>query len=187
MFDRFTDRARKVMSLARQEALRLHAEYIGTEHILLGLLLEGSGVAARVLKNMQVDLKKVRQEVEKRVSAGTAQASPPPQAQLPFTPKAKKVLDWAQEEAGTQGVDYLGTEHLLLGLLREAEGVAAEVLKSLDIKLEDVREEALEILGADMAQTAHEEKAAPGKTAKTKTQALDAFGRDLTELAKQNK
>ncbi len=197
MFDRFTDRARKVMSLARQEALRLRSEYIGTEHILLGLLLEGTGVAARVLKNMQVDLRKVRQEIEKRVgaagasaaaaAAGGSTAPPAHQGQLPFTPKARKVLDWAQEEAGSLGVDYLGTEHLLLGLLRETDGVAAEVLRGLEVKLEDVREEALEILGADMPQTTHEEKAAPGKAAKPKAQALEAFGRDLTELAKQGK
>jgi ATP-dependent Clp protease ATP-binding subunit ClpC len=147
VFDRFTDRARKVMGLARQEAQRLNHEYIGTEHILLGLVQEESGVAANVLKNMDVDLKKIRIEVEKLVQSGGATVT---MGQLPFTPRAKKVLEYALEEASQLGHNYIGTEHLLLGLLRESDGVAAQVLLNLGLKLEEVREEVLELLGAEL-------------------------------------
>ena len=146
MFDRFTDRARKVMGLARQEAQRFNHDYIGTEHILLGLVQEGSGVAASVLKNLDIDLKKIRQEVEKLVSTGTTMVTV---GQLPFTPRAKKVLELSLEEASNLGHTYIGTEHLLLGLIRESEGIAAQVLRNLKVKVEDVREEVLELLGAD--------------------------------------
>src|SRR5262245_42669224 len=146
MFDRFTDRARKVMGLARQEAQRFNHDYIGTEHILLGLVQEGSGVAASVLKNLDIDLKKIRHEVEKLVSTGTTMGA---MGQLPFTPRAKKVLELSLEEASNLGHTYIGTEHLLLGLIRENEGIAAQVLRNLKVKLEDVREEVLELLGAD--------------------------------------
>ncbi|MHC4938961.1 MAG: ATP-dependent Clp protease ATP-binding subunit [Planctomycetota bacterium] len=185
MFDRFTDRARKVMGLARQEAQRFNHDYIGTEHILLGLIQEGSGVAADVLKNLDVDLKKIRQEVEKLVSHGTTMVT---MGQLPFTPRAKKVLELAYEEASNLGHNYIGTEHLLLGLIREQEGIAAQVLQNIKVRLEDVREEVLELLGAEVGQT-DEEDAEPVATSntKSKTPALDAFGRDLTELARENK
>jgi ATP-dependent Clp protease ATP-binding subunit ClpC len=186
MFDRFTDRARKVMGLARQEAQRFNHDYIGTEHILLGLIQEGSGVAADVLKNLDIDLKKIRQEVEKLVSHGTTMVT---MGQLPFTPRAKKVLELALEEASNLGHNYIGTEHLLLGLIREQEGIAAQVLQNLKIRLEDVREEVLELLGTEVAQ-GEEEEAEPVQQqggAKSKTPALDAFGRDLTELARQGK
>ena len=146
MFDRFTDRARKVMGLARQEAQRFNHDYIGTEHILLGLIQEGSGVAADVLKSLDVDLKKIRQEVEKLVSHGTTMVT---MGQLPFTPRAKKVLELALEEASNLGHNYIGTEHLLLGLIREQEGIAAQVLQNIKVRLEDVREEVLELLGAE--------------------------------------
>src|SRR4029453_1373128 len=149
MFDRFTDRARKVMGLARQEAQRLNHEYIGTEHILLGLVQEGSGVAANVLKNLDIDLKKIRQEVEKLVKAGPSMVT---MGQLPFTPRAKKVLELALEEASNLGHTYIGTEHLLLGLIRENEGIAAQVLRNLKVKLEDVRDEVLELLGAEPSE-----------------------------------
>ena len=181
MFDRFTDRARKVMGLARQEAQRLNHEYIGTEHILLGLVQEESGVAANVLKNMDVDLKKIRIEVEKLVQSGGATVT---MGQLPFTPRAKKVLEYALEEASQLGHNYIGTEHLLLGLLRESDGVAAQVLLNLGLKLEEVREEVLELLGAELPS--QEEKGSRGPK-KSKTPALDAFGRDLTELAREEK
>ncbi len=183
MFDKFTDRARKVMSLARQEAQRFNHEYIGTEHILLGLVQEGSGIAAKVLKNLDVDLKKVRTEVEKMIPHGPPTVT---MGQPPFTPRAKRVLDLAQEEANNLGHDYIGTEHLLLGLLRENEGVAAQVLVNLGLKLEDVREEVLEVLNVDQSQSETEEPRA-GRTSKSKTPALDAFGRDLTELAQEHK
>src|SRR6476646_11870961 len=147
MFDRFSDRARKVMSFARQEAERFNHDYIGTEHVLLGLVKEGSGVAANVLENLEVDLEKVRLEVEKLVK-------PAPDVvtigQLPFTPRAKKVLEFAIDEARALDHNYVGTEHLLLGLLREQEGLAAQVLMNLGLKLEDVREEVLNLLGNNM-------------------------------------
>lgn len=181
MFERFTERARKVMSLARQEAQRLNHEYIGTEHILLGLLQEGSGVAANVLKNMDVDLKKIRLEVEKMVKSGSNVIQ---MGQLPFTPRAKKVLELALEEANNLGHNYIGTEHLLLGLIRENESVAAQVLINLGLKLEDVREEVLEFLGAEYQGSTSEKSSS---TAKSKTPALDAFGRDLTDLARNQK
>src|SRR5262249_43240076 len=177
MFDRFTDRARKVMGLARQEAPRLNHEYIGTEHVLLGLVKEGSGVAANVLKNMNVDLKKIRLEIEKIVKTGPNMVT---MGQLPFTPRAKKVLELSLEEASNLGHNYIGTEHLLLGLIRENDGIAAQVLMNLGIKLEDVREEVLEFLGAETPPEAGEEKESGGVPAKSKTPALDAFGRDLT-------
>src|SRR5262245_34084674 len=125
MYERFTDRARKVMQLANQEAQRSNHEYIGTEHILLGLVKEGSGVAANVLKNLDVDLRKIRLEVEKIVKFGPAMES---LGNLPQTPRVKKVIEYSVEEARNLNHNYIGTEHLLLGLLREEEGVAAQVL-----------------------------------------------------------
>src|SRR5438477_4474132 len=189
MFERFTDRARKVMALANQEAQRFNHEYIGTEHILLGLVKEGSGVGATVLKNLDIDLRKVRLEVEKLVKSGPDMVT---MGKLPQTPRAKKVIEYAIEEARNLGHNYVGTEHLLLGLLREQEGVAAQVLMNLGLKLEDVREEVLNLLGHNMAT---EEGGSGGggggeRTAnkgKSKTPALDSFGRDLTELARQGK
>ncbi|HEY4262157.1 MAG TPA: Clp protease N-terminal domain-containing protein, partial [Schlesneria sp.] len=193
MYERFTDRARKVMQLANQEAQRFNHEYIGTEHILLGLVKEGSGVAANVLKNLEVDLRKIRLEVEKIVQSGPDMVT---MGKLPQTPRAKKVIEYAMEEARNLNHNYVGTEHLLLGLIREQEGVAAQVLMNLGLKLEDVREEVLNLLGHGMegAEGTTERggagqggAAAAGKTGKSKTPALDSFGRDLTELARQNK
>ncbi|HUN82340.1 MAG TPA: ATP-dependent Clp protease ATP-binding subunit, partial [Phycisphaerae bacterium] len=194
MFERFTDRARKVMALANQEAQRFNHEYIGTEHILLGLVKEGSGVGANVLKNLEVDLRKVRLEVEKLVKSGPDMVT---MGKLPQTPRAKKVIEYAIEEARNLNHNYVGTEHLLLGLLREQDGVAAQVLMNLGIKLEEVREEVLNLLGAGAES---EEAAAPGgsapsggapeggrKGSKSRTPALDSFGRDLTEMARQGK
>src|SRR5580692_3376120 len=145
MFERFTDRARKVMHLANQEAQRFNHEYVGTEHMLLGLIKEGSGVAANVLKNLEVDLRKIRNEVEKIVQAGPEMVT---MGKLPQTPRAKKAIEYAIEEARNLNHNYVGTEHLLLGLLREHDGVAAHVLMNLDLKLDDVREEVLNLLGA---------------------------------------
>jgi ATP-dependent Clp protease ATP-binding subunit ClpC len=192
MFDRFTDRAKKVMNLARQEAQRFNHEYLGTEHVLLGLVQEGSGVAANVLKNMGIDLSKIRMEVEKIVKTGPSMVT---MGQLPFTPRAKKVLELSMEEAGNLGHNYIGTEHLLLGLIKENEGIAAQVLLNLGIKLEDVREEVLDFLGADTGEDDDDEgpiseEGGGGGTAgggKSKTPALDSFGRDLTELAREGK
>lgn len=188
MFDRFTDRAKKVMNLARQEAQRFNHEYLGTEHVLLGLVQEGSGVAANVLKNMGVDLARIRAEIEKLVKSGPSMVT---MGQLPFTPRAKKVLELSMEEAHNLGHNYIGTEHLLLGLIKENEGIAAKVLTNLGVKLEDVREEVLEFLGADPTEddedieTSDDIGGEPG--GKSKTPALDSFGRDLTELARSDK
>ncbi|MGE0756132.1 MAG: ATP-dependent Clp protease ATP-binding subunit [Pirellulaceae bacterium] len=195
MYERFTDRARKVMQLANQEAQRFNHEYIGTEHILLGLVKEGSGVAANVLKNLDVDLRKIRLEVEKLVQSGPEMVT---MGKLPQTPRAKKVIEYSMEEARNLNHNYVGTEHILLGLLREQEGVAAQVLMNLGLKLEEVREEVLNLLGHGLDDGGGERggrEAAVGaesspsqKTGgKSKTPALDSFGRDLTELARQKK
>jgi ATP-dependent Clp protease ATP-binding subunit ClpC len=206
MFDRFTDRAKKVMSFARQEAMKFNHEYIGTEHILLGLVQEGSGVAANVLKNMTIDLEKIRHEVEKIVKTGPSMVT---MGQLPFTPRAKKVLELSLEEASQLSHNYIGTEHLLLGLIRENEGIAAQVLMNLGIKLDEVREEVLEFLGASENNNEEESESsgespgnqgggnagnqqqsgsgAPTGNSKSKTPALDSFGRDLTDLAREGK
>ncbi len=205
MFERFTDRARKVMALANQEAQRFNHEYIGTEHILLGLVKEGSGVGANVLKNLDIDLRKVRLEVEKLVKPGPEMVT---MGKLPQTPRAKKVIEYAIEEARNLNHNYVGTEHLLLGLLREHDGVAAQVLMNLGLKLDQVREEVLNLLGAGTetdetggaggardaspssgagrsSETPSESGSSP-RGGKSKTPALDSFGRDLTELAKEN-
>jgi ATP-dependent Clp protease ATP-binding subunit ClpC len=192
MYERFTDRARKVMQLANQEAQRFNHEYIGTEHMLLGLVKEGTGVAANVLKNLDVDLRKIRLEVEKLVQTGPEMVT---MGKLPQTPRAKKVVEYSMEEARNLNHNFVGTEHILLGLLREQEGVAAQVLMNLGLKLEEVREEVLNLLGNGLEGGEGGERggregsgggeAAPGKSSKSKTPALDSFGRDLTELARQ--
>ncbi len=195
-YERFTDRARKVMQLANQEAQRFNHEYIGTEHILLGLIKEGSGVAANVLKNLDVDLRKIRHEVEKLVRSGPDLVT---MGRLPQTPRAKKVVEYSMEEARMLNHNYVGTEHILLGLLREQEGVAAQVLMNLGLKLDDVRREVLNLLGhsvdpSNMDERMMETIGSPAedgdpqqKGGKSKTPALDSFGRDLTELARQKK
>src|SRR5215471_9570893 len=198
MYERFTDRARKVMQLANQEAQRFNHEYIGTEHILLGLVKEGSGVAANVLKNLDIDLRKIRLEVEKIVQHGPG-GEQVVMGRLPHTPRAKKVIDYSVEEARNLNHNYVGTEHLLLGLLREQEGVAAQVLMNLGLKLGDVREEVLNLLGHNMPNESESGGGSGGggggggssertsSRSKSKTPALDSFGRDLTELARQGK
>ncbi|MFL2870389.1 MAG: ATP-dependent Clp protease ATP-binding subunit [Pirellulaceae bacterium] len=191
MYERFTDRARKVMQLANQEAQRFNHEYIGTEHILLGLVKEGSGVAANVLKNLDVDLRKIRLEVEKLVQSGPEMVT---MGKLPQTPRAKKVIEYSMEEARNLNHNYVGTEHILLGLLREQEGVAAQVLMNLGLKLDEVREEVLNLLGHGLEGVESGERSgreggsseSSGKGSKSKTPALDSFGRDLTDLAKKN-
>jgi ATP-dependent Clp protease ATP-binding subunit ClpC len=144
MYAQFTDRALRVMQLAQQEATRFNHEYIGPEHILLGLVKEGSGVAANALKNLDVHLDKIRLELEKIVKANPEMVAC---SRLPHTPRAKKVIEFATEEARSLNHNYVGTEHLLLGLLRVQEGVAAQVLLNLGVKAEDVREEILNLLG----------------------------------------
>src|SRR5256714_2171506 len=200
MYERFTDRARKVMQLANQEAQRFNHEYIGTEHILLGLVKEGSGVAANVLKNLDVDLRKIRLEVEKLVQSGPEMVT---MGKLPQTPRAKKVIEYSMEEARNLNHNYVGTEHILLGLLREQEGVGAQVLMNLGLKLEEVREEVLNLLGHGIegegterggregvgvsGSSSEGSSQSSGRSSKSKTPAMDIFVRDLTELARQSK
>jgi ATP-dependent Clp protease ATP-binding subunit ClpA len=147
MYERFTDLARKVMRLANQEAQRFNHEYIGTEHILLGLVKEGSGVAANVLKNLDIDLRKIRLEIEKMVQAGPDMVH---QGKLPFTPRAKRSIEYAIEEARNLNHNYVGTEHLLLGLCREEDGVAGQVLMCLDVDLPALRKEVQKLLGSNV-------------------------------------
>src|SRR5216117_2346981 len=185
----FTDRVRKVLQMAREEAARLHHEYVGTEHILLGLIREGEGVAAAVLTNLNVDLEEIQQKIEETVKKGKAAAAAGPD--LPYTSRAKKVLELAMSEARELNHSYVGTEHLLLGLLREEKGIAATVLTEAGISHESARAETLRILGtenqpgatAQQGGTQQPQTAAPKGDKKSKTPALDHFCRDLTQLA----
>ncbi len=180
MFNRFTERARKVIVLAKEEAKRFNHDYIGTEHLLLGLVREGEGVAAAVLQKLGLDLESIRIEVEKVVQPG-------PQTQvmgdIPFTPRSKKALELSAEEARALGHNYIGTEHLLLGLIREGEGVAYRVFLNMGVDLEKVRNEIMELLGSGIPGYNAEEE----KTKKGKTPAIDAYGRNLNKLAKEGK
>jgi len=184
----FTERVRKVLAMAREEAARLHHEYVGTEHILLGLIREGEGVAAAVLQNLQVDLDEIQQKIEEQVKKGKATQTTGPD--LPYTSRAKKVLELAMSEARELNHSYVGTEHLLLGLLREEKGIAAQVLTDIGVNLDAARTETLRLLGTEMPQggAAAQQGAQPApQTQKTekksKTPALDHFCRDLTQLA----
>jgi ATP-dependent Clp protease ATP-binding subunit ClpC len=183
----FTDRVRKVLQMAREEAARLHHEYVGTEHILLGLIREGEGVAAAVLTNLNVDLEDIQQKIEETVKKG--KAAPTPGPDLPYTSRAKKVLELAMTEARELNHSYVGTEHLLLGLLREEKGIAAQVLTDAGVNLEQSRAETLRLLGSDMPQASAggtagaQPSSAPKSEKKSKTPALDHFCRDLTQLA----
>ncbi|HET9985281.1 MAG TPA: ATP-dependent Clp protease ATP-binding subunit [Longimicrobiales bacterium] len=185
----FTDRVRKVLAMAREEAIRLQHDYVGTEHILLGLIREGEGMAATVLTNLNVDLEQVHERIEESVRKGKATIA---LGELPYTSRAKKVLEYAMAEARELNHSYVGTEHLLLGLLREEKGIAAQVLNSLGVTLEEARAETLKLLGSDVnpsqpSPTGGSSMAAPKGEKKSKTPALDHFCRDLTELARENK
>src|SRR5947209_12017869 len=184
----FTERVRKVLAMAREEAARLHHEYVGTEHILLGLIREGEGVAATVLQNLSVELDDIQQKIEETVKKGKAGQTTGPD--LPYTSRAKKVLELAMSEARELNHSYVGTEHLLLGLLREEKGIAAQVLTDAGVNLDAARAETLRILGTEMPQGGSQQQ--PGNTPapqqpkgekKSKTPALDHFCRDLTQLA----
>lgn len=148
MFERFTERARKVMSLARQEAQRLNSEVIGTEHMLLGIIQEGGGVAAKVLQNLNLDLKRLRQQIEKLATPSTSPTVT--LGQIPFSPASKEAIRLAEEQALQLGHDVIGTEHLLLGILKEENGVAGKVLADLGMKAPEIRDMVLEVLGADV-------------------------------------
>ncbi|RCJ24197.1 ATP-dependent Clp protease ATP-binding subunit clpA-like protein [Nostoc sp. DSM 114161] len=177
MFERFTEKAIKVIMLAQEEARRLGHNFVGTEQILLGLIGEGTGVAAKVLKSMGVNLKDARIEVEKIIGRGSGFVA----VEIPFTPRAKRVLELSLEEARQLGHNYIGTEHLLLGLIREGEGVAARVLENLGVDLSKVRTQVIRMLG----ETA--EVSPGGSSGRTKTPTLDEFGSNLTQMATDNK
>jgi ATP-dependent Clp protease ATP-binding subunit ClpC len=187
----FTERVRKVLAMAREEAARLHHEYVGTEHILLGLIREGEGVAATVLQNLSVELDDIQQKIEETVKKGKAGQTTGPD--LPYTSRAKKVLELAMSEARELNHSYVGTEHLLLGLLREEKGIAAQVLTDAGVNLDAARAETLRILGTEMPQggaqgqqgggAAPQSQTPPKGEKKSKTPALDHFCRDLTQLA----
>ncbi len=191
----FTERVRKVLSMARQEAIRLQHDYVGTEHILLGLVREGEGVAAHVLGNLNVEVDQIHERVEESVRKGKATIA---LGELPYTNPAKKVLEFAMAEARELNHSYVGTEHLLLGLMRESKGIAAQVLNSLGVTTDEARSETLKVLGSDVGSASSSGAGglvAPGPAApspgpmrgdkKSKTPALDHFCRDLTGLASQ--
>src|SRR5919112_728346 len=184
MMNNFTPRAQQVLALARKEADRFNHNYVGTEHLLLGLIKLGQGVAVNVLQKMGLDLETVRMEVEKQVGSGPETKMV---GNIPYTPRVKKVLALAGKEAKALNHSYVGTEHILLGLLREGEGVAARVLKSLEVDIERTRNEILKELDPNF--TPPESEAEPGEPSAgkkdVKTPALRAFGRDLTDLAKK--
>jgi len=178
MFERFTEKAIKVIMLAQEEARRLGHNFVGTEQILLGLIGEGTGVAAKVLKSMGVNLKDARIEVEKIIGRGSGFVA----VEIPFTPRAKRVLELSLEEARQLGHNYIGTEHLLLGLIREGEGVAARVLENLGVDLGKVRTQVIRMLG-ETAEVA----SGGGTQGRTKTPTLDEFGSNLTVMAAEGK
>lgn len=177
MFGRFTDRAQRVIVLAQEQARRLGHNVVGTEHILLGLIAEGEGVGAKALTAMGVSLEKVQQEIEKVIGRSDA----PIKGTIGFTPRTKRVFELAIDEARQLGHTYIGTEHILLGLIREGEGVAAQVLRNLNIDLEGMRKQVIELLGG------HAPQGAGAGMRRTKTPTLDHFGRDLTEMAREGK
>ncbi len=188
MFNRFTERARKIILLAKEEAKRFNHDYIFTEHILLGLVREGEGVAAIVVQKMGLSLQQIRLEIEKIVKPGSNTVI---SGDIPFTPKAKKAIELSGEEARSLGHNYIGTEHLLLGLIREGEGVASQVLLNMGVDLDKVRQEIIELLGSATpgftGSTKHGLGHAAGAKTGSKTPALEAFGRNLTSLARDNK
>ncbi|MCW2927670.1 MAG: ATPase domain protein, partial [Thermoleophilia bacterium] len=189
MFERFTERARQVVVLAQDEARALKHNYIGTEHILLGLLREEEGLAARVLDSLDITVDEVRTQVARIVGQGDEATS----GQIPFTPRAKKVLELALREALSLGHNYIGTEHILLGLVRENEGVAARILLDFDADAEKIRNEIIRMLSGPGRQQrgsggSAEGAAAGGKSGKGgSAKLLDQFGRNLTKLAADGK
>ena len=187
MFERFTEKAIKVIMLAQEEARRLGHNFVGTEQVLLGLIGEGTGVAAKALKSMGVNLKDARAEVEKIIGRGSGFVA----VEIPFTPRAKRVLELSWDEARQLGHNYIGTEHLLLGLIREGEGVAARVLENLNVDLNKVRTNVIKMLGetktttAGSSSTSTSSSSSSSSTSKAKTPSLDEFGRDLTLAAQE--
>src|SRR5713226_8862737 len=184
----FTPRAQQVLALARKEADRFNHNFVGTEHLLLGLIKLGQGVAVNVVQKLGLDREAVRMEVEKQVGTGPDQKMI---GNIPYTPRVKKVLALASKEAKALNHTYVGTEHILLGLLREGDGVAARVLKNLDVDIEQTRQEILKELDPNFATQEEQasgesgEKPPADKKGEIKTPALKAFGRDLTEIARK--
>lgn len=174
MFGRFTERAQKVLALAQEEAVRLGHNNIGTEHILLGLIREGDGIAAKALIGLGLGLEKIQDEVETLIGRGQEQPT-----NIAYTPRAKKVIELSMDEARKLGHTYVGTEHILLGLIREGEGVAARVLNNLGISLNKARQQVLQLLGSNEATSSHS-----GAPANVSTPTLDGLARDLTAYAK---
>ena len=194
MFERFTDRARRVVVLAQEEARLLNHNYIGTEHILLGLIHEGEGVAAKALESLGISLQAVRDQVEEIIGQGGSS----PSGHIPFTPRAKKVLELSLREALQLGHNYIGTEHILLGLIREGEGVAAQVLTKLGADLSRVRQQVIQLLsgysgsGSSGQEGSRKERASAttgggGGDSASGSLVLDQFGRNLTQLAREKK
>ena len=194
MFERFTDRARRVVVLAQEEARLLNHNYIGTEHILLGLIHEGEGVAAKALESLGISLEAVRSQVEEIIGQGGSS----PSGHIPFTPRAKKVLELSLREALQLGHNYIGTEHILLGLIREGEGVAAQVLVKLGADLSRVRQQVIQLLsgysgpgGSASTPSSGSDKAGAtaggsGADSPSGSLVLDQFGRNLTQVAREN-
>src|SRR5204862_2634010 len=191
VFERFTDRARRVVVLAQEEARLLNHNYIGTEHILLGLIHEGEGVAAKALESLGISLEAVRNQVEEIIGQGGSS----PSGHIPFTPRAKKVLELSLREALQLGHNYIGTEHILLGPIREGEGVAAQVLVKLGADLSRVRQQVIQLLSGYQGPGGSQEKAGQaagsgspsGGTEASGSLVLDQFGRNLTQQAREKK
>src|SRR2546427_2608102 len=180
MFERFTDRARRVVVLAQDEARMHNHNYIGNEHLLVGLIHEGEGVAAKALESMGISLEAVRQQVEEIIGQGQAA----PTGHIPFTPRAKKVLELSLREALQLGHNYIGTEHILLGLIREGEGVAAQVLQKLGADLNRVRQQVIQLLSG---YTGKGEQQPGGEQGPQGSMVLDQFGRNLTQQSREGK
>src|SRR5690625_5105354 len=177
MFGRFTERAHKVLALSQDEAMRLGDNNIGTEHILLGLIREGDGIAAKALKELGLEVKTIQSEVEKLIGKGNH-----PLQTVHYKPRAKKVVELSQDEARKLGHPYVVTEHILLGLIREGEGVAARVLHNLDVSLNKARQQVLQLLGNNESQSGQQGRS---QAANVHTTTLDSLARDLTVMAKK--
>ena len=180
MFDKFTERAQSVLKLSQEEALRLKHNNIGTEHVLLGLIREHEGIAAKALLELGLDTATIKTEVENLIGVGTISVNT-----IHYTPRAKKVIELSQDEARKLNHSYVGTEHILLGLIREGEGVAAQVLTNLDVSLNKARQQVLQLLGASESAGTRAGRGEQGKNGRTPT--LDSLARDLTESVKEGK
>src|SRR5699024_9077615 len=179
MFGRFTERAQKVLALSQEEAVRLNHNNIGTEHILLGLIREGGGIAAKALAALNLKSETIQEEVEKLIGTGNK-----PMQTIHYTPRAKKVVELSQDEARKLGHSYVGTEHILLGLIREGEGVAARVLNNLNVSLNKARQQVLQLLGTNEAQVGRQNR---GRSSGANTPTLDSLATDLTASVKEGK